>query len=74
MKHFNDQYNARLSYDARAGYRQAQAEGDALTGRLGPQSQILALSELYKSLRAAGDLEGAARIKAQANEIVAGVR
>jgi hypothetical protein len=49
---------------------QAQAEGAALSGRLGLQSQILALSEVYKALRAEGKLDEAAEIKRRVNLIV----
>ena len=45
--HYSKRYNDRLSYDARAGYRQAQAEGDALAGRL-DQAELL-----YRRVRAA---------------------
>ena len=68
--HYSTRYNDKLSYDARAGYRQAQAEGDAAAGRLGPQAQLLALSERYAELRRAGRMEEAAAIKRQAIAIV----
>jgi len=60
--------------ETRAGYRQAQAEGDALAGRLGPQAQILALSERYAELRRAGRMEEAAELRRQAIAIVDEVR
>ncbi len=48
---------------------QATMEGAALRGELGPEAQILAMSEQYKRLRAAGELEAAAAVKAQAYAI-----
>ncbi len=72
MQHWNTKYNDKLSYDDRAGYRQAQAEGDALSGRLGLQSQILALSEVYRELRSQGRMDEAAALKARVNAIVEG--
>ena len=68
--HYSKRYNDKLSYDARAGYRQAQAEGDALAGRLGVQAQILALSERYAELRRAGRMEEAAGLRKLAIAIV----
>jgi len=68
--HYSKRYNDKISYDARAGYHQAQAEGDAVSGRLGPQAQILALSERYAELRRAGRMDEAAELRRQANAIV----
>lgn len=45
---------------------QAHREGCALRGEFGPEAQLLALSEVYKSLRAAGRLDEAKAVKAQA--------
>lgn len=45
---------------------QAHREGCAIRGELGPEAQILALSEQYKRLRAAGRLDEAAAVKAAA--------
>jgi hypothetical protein len=69
---FSSSYNAYLADDANYRYRQAQMEGAALRGELGPQSQILALSEVYKEHKAAGRLAEAAAIRAQVNLIVEG--
>lgn len=67
---YSSNYNERLADQDRYRYRQAQTEGAALRGELGPQSQIIALSEVYKELRAAGKTEEAAAIRAQVNKIV----
>jgi hypothetical protein len=67
---FAASYNERLADEDRYRYRQAQAEGAALSGRLGLQSQILALSEIYKALRADGKLDEAAEIKRRVNLMV----
>lgn len=48
---------------------QADNEGRALAGDFGPERQILAMSEQYKRLRAAGRLDEAAVVKAQAYAI-----
>ena len=53
--------------------QQASREGAALNGLLGKNAQLLALSEKYKELRAAGDDEAAAAVKRQALAIVEGV-
>lgn len=53
---------------------QAAAEGAALRGELGPQAQLLAMSEQYKRLKAAGRLDEAKAIKAQALAIHAAMR
>jgi hypothetical protein len=72
MQHWNTKYNDKLSYDDRAGYRQAHAEGDALSGRLGVPAQILALAEVYRELRLAGKTDEAMALKARVNAIVTG--
>jgi hypothetical protein len=67
---YSASYNDRLADEDRYRYRQAQSEGAALSGRLGLQSQILALSEVYKALRAEGRNEEAADIKRRVNLMV----
>ena len=49
---------------------QAQREQAAINGELGRQAQILALAEVYRELRAAGQFEQAADIKRRVNLIV----
>ena len=44
----------------------AALEGAALRGEFGPERQILAMSEQYKALKAAGRLDEAAAVKARA--------
>ena len=73
MQHFGTKYNAALADETRARYEQAAREGAALNGLLGKNAQILALSEVYKELRAAGEFEKAEAVKAQALAIVEGV-
>lgn len=48
---------------------QAALEGAALRGEFGPARQILAMSERYKALKAAGRLDEARAVKAAAVEI-----
>jgi hypothetical protein len=55
--------------ETRDSYSQAAREGAALRGELGTDAQLLALSELYKELKAAGKLEQAQAVKAQAYAI-----
>jgi hypothetical protein len=51
--------------DTRYHINQASAEGAARRGEFGPERQLLALSAWYKELKAAGQLEAAAAVKAQ---------
>ena len=55
-----------------ASHAAAAAEGAALRGELGVDSQLTAMSELYKSLKAAGQHEAAAILKGRALAIDAG--
>jgi len=48
---------------------QAAAEGAALRGEFGINAQLLAMSEQYKELRAAGRLDEAWAVRARAIEI-----
>ncbi len=49
---------------------QARREQAAINGELGQAAQIIALSEVYKSLRAAGRMDEAQALKARVNAIV----
>lgn len=53
--------------------QQAGRESAALNGLLGKSAQVLALSEQYKALKAAGKLDEARAVKAQAQAIVEGL-
>lgn len=44
-------------------------EAAALSGQLGVDSQLIALSELYKELLAAGDIKAARAVRAQAAKL-----
>lgn len=55
--------------DTRYRLNQAAAEGAALRGEFGTDAQLLALSEQYKALKAAGRLDEAAAVKARAYAI-----
>lgn len=52
--------------DTRYHVAQAALHGAALRGEFGPARQILAMSEQYKALKAAGRTEEAAAVKAAA--------
>lgn len=58
-----------LSYD-RWQAQQARLEVAAINGELGPNAQIIALSEVYQALRAAGKMDEAMEIKRRVNLIV----
>jgi hypothetical protein len=57
------------SLETRDSYSQAATEGAALRGELGTDAQVIALSGLYLELKAAGKLEQAQAVKAQAYAI-----
>lgn len=59
----------KASLETASSYHQAALEGAALHGALGIDAQLLAMSEQYKALRAAGKLSEAAAIKAAAVKI-----
>ena len=58
-----------LADDARFVVDQADAEGRARRGEFGVERQLVALSEVYKQLKAAGRLDEAQAVKAQAYAI-----
>ncbi len=60
---------AQLIDEPRRRIEQARLEGAALRGELGVAAQILAMSELYKNLKAQGRDEEAAVVKAEAYRI-----
>lgn len=60
------QHRIHTSLETRDSYSQASREGAALRGELGKDAQLLALSELYKELKAAGKMEQAAAVKEMA--------
>lgn len=64
MTHIQAKIHASL--ETSASHAQAAAEGRALRGELGIDSQLLAMSELYRELLAAGDIKGARAVKARA--------
>lgn len=51
---------------------QAAIEGAALRGELGIDAQLVAMSEQYKALKLAGELEAAAAVKALAVRLYEG--
>lgn len=55
--------------DTRYRVEQARMEGAALRGEFGVRRQLLAMSEQYKALKAAGKVEEAAALRARAIEI-----
>lgn len=57
------------SLETRNGFAQADAEGRALRGEFGVARQLLAMSEQYKRLKAAGRMDEAAAVRARAFEI-----
>lgn len=57
------------SLETTFSHNQAAIEGAALRGELGIERQLVAMSEQYKALRAAGKLEAAAAVKAEAVKI-----
>lgn len=57
------------SLETRDGLSQAQMEGAALRGELGIDAQLVAMSEQYTRLKAAGKLDEAAVVKAEAYAI-----
>lgn len=61
---------AYMADNARFRIWQAEQEGAALRGEFGPRRQLLAMSALYKELKAAGKLDEAAAIKARGIEIL----
>lgn len=63
------QHSIHTSLETRDSYSQAAREGAALRGELGTDAQLVALSGLYLELKAAGKLEQAAAVKAQAYAI-----
>lgn len=58
--------NEQARYEVRDRMAQSAAEGAALRGELGPGSQLTAMAEVYRELRAAGRLAEAAEVKAAA--------
>ncbi len=54
------------SLETASSHAQASAEGAALAGALGVDSQLLAMSEQYKLLKAHGHHEAAAILKGRA--------
>ena len=52
--------------ETKSSHAQAAAEGAALAGELGIDSQLLAMSELYLELKAAGKLVEARAMKLRA--------
>jgi hypothetical protein len=50
---------------------QADATGRALRGEFGVERQLVAMSAQYAALKAAGELEAAAAVKAQGVAIIA---
>jgi hypothetical protein len=52
--------------DTRRVVEQARLEGAALRGELGVRAQLTAMSQRYNDLRAAGKVEEAAAVKAEA--------
>ena len=58
--------------ETKSSHQQAAAEGAALAGELGIDSQLLAMSELYKALKLAGRMVEAAAVKAEAIKIAEG--
>lgn len=57
------------SLETRDSYSQAVREAAALSGELGTQAQLIAMSAQYAELKAAGKLEAAAAVKAAAMKI-----
>lgn len=55
--------------DTRRTIDQARLEGAALAGELGVQAQLVAMSQLYLNLKAAGKVEAAAAVKQEAYTI-----
>lgn len=68
-RHYADAINEQLSHEAKYILRNAPVVGAALRGEFGPERQLLALSEEYKRLKAAGETERAAAVKAKAYAI-----
>lgn len=58
--------------DLRRNTQQAAVTGAALRGDLGVDAQLLAMSEQYKALRAAGKLAEAQAVRAAAIALVEG--
>jgi hypothetical protein len=63
--------NYRESLETRNGLSQADNEGRALRGEFGVERQLVAMSEQYKRLKAAGRLDEAATIRAQGIALIA---
>lgn len=66
------QYITKIEADTRWKLDQAAREGAALSGQLGLDAQLLAMSEVYKQLKAEGRLDEAREIKNRAIELKAG--
>lgn len=60
------------SLETTFSHNQAAAEGAALRGELGIDSQLIAMSAQYRELVAAGDVVAAKAVKALAMQINAG--
>lgn len=60
------QYRIHADLETKTTYAQAAAEGAALRGELGVDAQLIAMSALYLELKAAGRLDEARAIRAQA--------
>lgn len=58
-------------HETRDRYAQAQLEAAALRGELGVEAQLLAMSEQYRELRAAGRSDEARAVRAAAAALYA---
>lgn len=63
------QHRIHTSLETRNSYSQAAIEGAALRGELGIDAQLIAMSELGKAMRLAGDEAGYQALRTEAIKI-----